>query len=123
MRLNPRLLKDTLTVERLTPAPTDPNTGLPTGQPGTVETLLTQPASDQDVSARVRMLEIVNGVSGSLGVSRCFTAWFPWPDAEGGEIIIRVNGAERPLMKQGPPREIGGQHAIYEMWLGPPSGR
>ncbi|GGO19526.1 hypothetical protein [Deinococcus humi] len=123
MHLNPRLMKDTLTVERLTPAPLDPNTGLPMGGGATVNVLVTQPASDQDQTLRSKTAEIVNGVVGSLPVSRCFTAWFPWPDAEGGEIIIRVNGSARPLIKQGPPREIGGQHQIYELWLGSPTGR
>lgn len=115
------MLLDTLTVEGLTPPAIDPNTGVPSGT-GTVRAILTQPASDQDVSPSRRFrAEVNNGVFGALPVSICYTNYFVPPTTGPGETLVyRVNGRYRPLMRQGPPQDIAGQHALMELELGAP---
>ena len=114
-------MKDALTVEGLTAATIDPNTGVPSGT-GTVRLILTQPASDQDVSPSRRFrAEMNNGVFGTLPVSICYTTYFTPPVTGPSETLVyRVNGRYRPLMRQGPPQDIGGQHALMELELGSP---
>jgi len=116
------LLKDRLTLEILTPATRDPDTDVPSG-PAAVVQVIDQLCSDQDLDARSRAQLIVNGVAGTVPVSRCFTAWFPWPELPAGaQLIVRVNGRLRPLLKQGPPTDSGGQGGVYVLELGAPEG-
>ena len=115
------MLLDVLTVEGLTAPAIDQNTGVPSGT-GTVRAILTQPASDQDVSPSRRFrAEVNNGVFGALPVSICYTNYFTPPVTGPNETLVyRVNGRYRPLMRQGPPQDIGGQHALMELELGAP---
>lgn len=111
------LMLDTLTVAVLTAGEVDPNTGAGTV---TEQVVVSQPCSDQDLDARTRAQLIVNGVAGTLPVSRAYTRWFPWPE---GQVTVRVNGRVRPVLKQGPPTDSGGQGAVYVLELGPPQDR
>ena len=114
-------LLDVLTVEGLTAAMIDPNTGVPSGT-GTVRLILTQPCSDQDVSPSRRFrAEMNNGVFGTLPVSICYTTYFQPPVTGPNETLVyRVNGRYRPLMRQGPPQDIGAQKTLMELELGSP---
>lgn len=112
-------MRDTLTVELLTPGTTDPNTGA--GENDTTVEVVNQPASDQDIDLRARGRYLVDGVNGALPVSRCYTAWFPWPTVPaGGRLVVKVNGRERPLLRQGPPADSGGQGQLYVLELDKP---
>ena len=127
------LLKDTLTVEAQGQPTTDPNTGVPSGPPPDPRLLIPPPGhvgpwmcSDQDVSPSRRFRgEINSGTPGSLPISICYTAWFQLPALAPGETLVyRVNGRYRPLMRQGPPQDIGAQKGLMELELGAPeSGR
>ena len=120
MRLNPRWLKDTLTLEGLTPAIPDQNTGVPSGV-GTVRLLLSQPCSDQDPSPNKRaQFELANGVSGQPITSVCYAHAQPYTLNAGETLVLRINGRFRPMLRQGPPADMGGQHLIWEIALGPP---
>ena len=114
-------MRDVLTVEGLTAATIDQNTGVPSGT-GTVRAILTQPCSDQDVSPSRRFrAEVNNGVFGALPVSICYTNYFTPPVTGPNETLVyRVNGRYRPLMRQGPPQDIGAQRTLMELELGSP---
>ena len=120
MRLNLRLLKDTLTVKGFSPG-TEDATGVPIGL-GDTRVLISQPCSDQDVSPSRRFRgEITSGVQGSLPTSICYTAYFKLPALFPGETLVyEVNGRRRPLMRQGPGQDAGGQHLVTEIELGAP---
>ena len=113
-------MKDVLTVEGLTAATIDQNTGVPSGT-GTVRSILTQPCSDQDITpGRRAQFEIANGVSGTMPASICKTAYFKLPPLQPNETLVyRVNSRFRALLRQGPPVDIGGQHQIMDLILGP----
>lgn len=114
------MLRDTLTVEIVSEGHPDPLTGA--GEERTVREVVRQPCSDQDASLKSRTPAIVAGVSGALPVSLCYTRWFPWPDVSVDDtLVVRVNGRARPLMKQGPPVDIGGQHGMMLLELGSPT--
>lgn len=118
--LDERQMKDELAVEIVGLAAEDPDTGVPIGQPQ-VRTYIVQPCADEDLRIRMRAPAIINGVPGNMPVSLCYTRYFPWPEvAEGEAIVVRVNGRWRPLMKSGPPTDVGGQKSVYQLELGPP---
>lgn len=113
------MLKDTFTLEIVTPGASDPLTGA--GEEATVREVIRQLCSDSDEPLRGQNRYITNGITGAIPVSTCYVKWFPWPElAEGESIVIRVNGRIRPLLRQGPPADIGGQHAMYMMELDAP---
>jgi hypothetical protein len=118
------LLQDTLTVEIFTPGTEDPLTGAATG--GSSVIYLSQPCADEDVLAgRRAQFKIAGGVAGSIPVSICLTAWFASPVLTSGQsVAYRVNGRYRPLLKQGPPTDMGAQQGAIQLPFGPPeSGR
>ena len=114
------MMLDVLTVEGLTAATVDQNTGVPSGA-GTVRLILTQPCSDQDLTpGRRAQFEIANGVNGTMPASICKTAYFKLPPLQPNETLVyRVNSRFRGLLRQGPPADIGGQHQIMDLILGP----
>ena len=115
------LMRDTFTLEIVTPGASDPLTGA--GEEATVQEVIRQPCSDQDESLRGQSRYIINGVNGSIPVSRCYTRHFPWPDTGPGEsLIIRVNGRQRDSLRQGPPTDIGGMGEWWMLELSAPVG-
>jgi hypothetical protein len=122
MRLNPARLRDRLTVEILTPGPLDPSTDVPLGPPTLRVVVGDEPCSDQDVRfARRGQGVIVNGVMGTPPVSLCYVAAFDLPALQPGEsVCYRVNGRVRPLLRAGPPLDVGGQGQLAQLELGAP---
>ena len=115
------LMLDVLTIEVFDLGPTDPATGVPTG-PGTTKLLLTQPCSDQDTSPSRRFRgEINNGIPATLPISICYTAYAKLPAIALGEsLVVKVNNRRRPLLRAGPPQDIGAQRMFMELELGVP---
>lgn len=123
MWINPRLMKDTLTVEVTSPPEFDPNTGASLGDGEATTVVLSQPCSDQDLRLIRRAPVVVNGIPGAPPVSICYTRAFRLPPLPDGErYTYRVNGRVRPLLRQGPPLDVGGQHEVWQLELGPPEG-
>lgn len=115
------LMLDTLTIEVFDLGPLDPATGVPTG-PGTARVLLTQRCADEDASPSRRFrAEVNNGIPASLPISICYTAYAKLPVMGAGEsLVVKVNGRHRPLLRAGPPQDIGAQKQIWELELGAP---
>lgn len=110
------LLRQTLTVDLLTPGQPDPQTGA-SGGPGTTVNVLTQPCSLQPVRFRQRGGgAIVDGVAGSQPSFICYTAYFAPP--AGGTVEVRVDGVLYPLLKQGVGQDVAGQHGMLQLELG-----
>ena len=115
------MMLDTLTFEIFNPGPEDPGTGVPLGA-GTTTLVLTQPCADEDVSPSKRFrVEINNGIPANLPISIAYTAYAQLPTLGAGEsFVVRVNGKHRPLMRAGPPQDIGAQKLLWELELGAP---
>lgn len=113
MRIPEWAMTDMLTIEVVDAITTDPTTG---ASRRVAREIVKQPCSDQDVTIRERARYLINGVAGSLPASRCYTAWFLWPS---GEVVIKVNGRTRSLLRQGP-ADVGGQRKIYVLELDKP---
>ena len=125
MWINPRLMRDTLTIELISPPEFDPNTGASIGGAETTTVILSQPCSDQDVRYKQRRagVEDINGIPGSPPVSICYTRAYQLPALGDGQLLrYRVNGRVRPMLRQGPPLDVGGQHEVWQLELGAPEG-
>lgn len=115
------MLKDTFTLEIVTPGTSDPLTGA--GEEATVREVIRQLCSDQDVTLQGQTRYIINGVNGSIPVSRLYVKWFEWPELAPGEsVVIRVNGRERQSLRQGKPVDVGGMKQLWLMELSAPTG-
>lgn len=123
MWINPRLMKDVLTIEVAAPPEFDPNTGATVAGSTGFTVVLSQPCSDQDVRFKQRRvgIEEVNGIPGAPPVSIAYTPAFDLPDLpEGQSYRYKVNGRVRPLLRQGPPLDVGGQHEVWQLEFGSP---
>lgn len=111
MRLNPRLLRQTLTVTVAEPGTEDPNTGAAvSGRPREV---VRQPCSFQPVRQYSDgSLPPVSGVQADVPSFRCYTAPFPDP---GPGAVYRVDGVPYPLARR---VDLGGQGQVLELYFG-----
>ena len=113
MRLNPRLLKDTLTAYAVTPGTSDPLTGAGSA---TRSLLVSQPCSLQEVR-RIPDATLTN-LSGTQASRRAYRVYTAWVDLSTAHEIA-VNGIQYVLLKV---IDVGGQREISELQLGAAEG-